>query len=71
MSDTIDVTINVTDVDDSAVTPTDPVQRYAGENGTIEIDELFEAIDHFFDVDIDLSIEDLFEVIDAFFATNG
>ena len=72
LSDTIDVTINVTDVDEEVpVTPTDPVERYAGEDGVIQIDELFEAIDHYFDVDIELSIEDLFEVIDAFFASNG
>ena len=50
LSDTIDVTINVTDVDDGAVTPVDSVGRY-DTNGTegIQIDELFDAIDDYFD----------------------
>ena len=66
LSDTIDVTINVTDVDDGAVTPTDPVDTY-DTDGTpgIQIDELIKAIDDYFDGD--LNIDDLFEVIDAYF----
>ena len=66
LSDTIEVTINVTDVDDSAVTPTDPVDTY-NTNGIagIQIDELFEAIDDYFEDG--LSISELFEVIDAYF----
>ena len=33
----------------------------------IQIDELFDAIDDYFDVDIELSIDELFAVIDAYF----
>ena len=66
LSDTIDVTINVTDVDDGAVTPVGPVQTY-DTNGTpgIQISELFDAIDDYFDSQINIS--ELFEVIDAYF----
>ena len=60
------MTINVTDVDDGAVTPMDPVDTY-DTDGTpgIQIDELIKAIDDYFDGD--LNIDDLFEVIDAYF----
>ena len=65
-SDTIDVTINVTDVDGGTVTPVDPVDTY-DTNGTagIQIDEVFDAINAYFDDG--LSIDDLFAVIDAYF----
>ena len=33
----------------------------------IQIDELFTAIDDYFDDSVDLNIDDLFEIIDAFF----
>ena len=60
-ADTIEVTINVTEVDEG------PVQRYDGnDDGEIDIGELFNAIDDYFDEG--LSISDLFEVIDAYFA---
>ena len=66
LSDTIDVTINVTDVVE--VVPEVPaiVQGY-DTNGTpgIQISELFDAIDDYFDEEI--SISQLFEVIDAYF----
>ena len=66
LSDTIDVTINVTDVDDGAVTPTDPVETYdTNETAGIQIDELFEAIDDYFAGE--LSISELFVLIDAYF----
>ena len=69
LSGTIDVTINVTDVVDEAPTV---VERYAGDDGRIDLDELFKAIDDFFDVNIPFSLDDLFAVIDAFFSpTNG
>ena len=69
LSDTIEVTINVTDVVDEAPTV---VERYAGDDGRIDLDELFKAIDDFFDVNIPFSLDDLFAVIDAFFSpTNG
>ena len=68
LSGTIDVTINVTDVVDEAPTP---VERYDLNDNGIDIDELFEAIDDYFDVAIELSIDDLFAVIDAYFANNG
>ena len=58
------MTINVTDVVE-VVPPV--VERYAGDDGRIDLDELFEAIDDYFDVDIELSIDDLFAVIDAYF----
>ena len=64
-SDTTAVTINVTDVVEA---PPTTVQDY-DKNGTpgIQIDELFKAIDDYFDDDIELSIDDLFAVIDAYF----
>ena len=68
-SDTIEVTIDVTDVVNEAPTA---VETY-DTNGTagIQIDELFDAIDAYFDESVDLSIDDLFEIIDAYFANNG
>ena len=73
LSDTITVTISVTDVDDGTVTPMDPVDTYDTDvpPDGIQIDELFAAIDDYFNDDIQLSIEDLFAIIDAFFTTNG
>ena len=64
LSDTIDVTINVTDVVE--VVPVDLVDGY-DTNGVagIQIDELFEAINDYFDEEIDIA--ELFEVIDAYF----
>ena len=60
LTDTIEVTINVTDVDEG------PVQRY-DTDGTpgISIAELFVAIDDYFAEGI--SISELFDVIDAYF----
>ena len=66
LSDTIDVTINVTDVVE--VVPEVPaiVQGYdTNDDGDISIAELFVAIDDYFDGEI--SISQLFEVIDAYF----
>ena len=66
LSDTIDVTINVTDVVE--VVPEVPaiVQGYdTNDDGDISIAELFVAIDDYFDEEI--SISQLFEVIDAYF----
>ena len=59
-NDTIDVTINVTDVEEG------PVQRF-DTDGTpgISVDELFVAIDAYFADEID--VDELFEVIDAYF----
>ena len=66
LSDTIDVTINVTDVVE--VVPEVPaiVQGYDTNNTPgIQISELFVAIDDYFDGQINIS--ELFEVIDAYF----
>ena len=54
------------------MTPTDPVETY-DTDGTpgISISELFDAIDAYFDPEIELSLSDLFDVIDAYFAING
>ena len=64
LSDTIDVTINVTDVIEEV--PVDLVDGY-DTNGVagIQIDELFSAIDDYFAGEINIS--ELFEVIDAYF----
>ena len=63
----VEVTIEVTDVDDGAVTPVDSVGRY-DTNGTegIQIDELFDAIDDYFAGGI-ITIDQLFQIIDAYF----
>ena len=59
----LDVVITVTDVSDERPAA---VQKYdRNETAGIQIDELFEAIDDYFDGD--LSISELFEVIDAYF----
>ena len=66
LSDTIDVTINVTDVVE--VVPEVPaiVQGYDTNNTPgIQISELFDAIDDYFAGQINIS--ELFEVIDAYF----
>ena len=66
LSDTIDVTINVTDVVE--VVPEVPaiVEGYDTNNTPgIQISELFVAIDDYFDGQINIS--ELFEVIDAYF----
>ena len=48
--------------------PVDPVDTYdTNVTPGIQIDELFDAIDDYFDDDVDLSIDDLFKVIDAYF----
>ena len=64
LSDTVDVTINVTDVVEEV--PVDLVDGY-DTNGVagIQIDELFSAIDDYFAGEINIS--ELFEVIDAYF----
>ena len=60
LTDSIDVTINVTDVEEGAV------QRFDSDgDGNISIAELFSAIDAYFADGI--SISELFEVIDAYF----
>ena len=65
---TQDVTVTVTDVDDSPVDPMDPVDTY-DDNGIsgIQIDELLNAIDDFFDPAVSLDLSDLLDVLDAFF----
>ena len=67
LSDTINVTITVTDVDEG-VPPEVPaiVQGYDTNNdGDISIAELFDAVDDYFNEEI--SISQLFEVVDAYF----
>ena len=66
LSDTIDVTINVTDVVE--VVPEVPaiVQGYDTNGDGIDIDELFNAIDDYFAGGI-ITIDQLFQVIDAYF----
>ena len=61
--DTIDVTINVTDVVE--VVPM-TVQDYDTNGDGIDIDELFNAIDDYFTGGI-ITIDQLFQVIDAYF----
>ena len=66
LSDTIDVTINVTDVVEED--PVDPVARYdADRNQMISLDEALQAVEDFFDPAVSLSLSDVLEVIDAFF----
>ena len=61
---TMDVTVEVTDVDEG------PVVRYDSDgDGMISISELFAAIDAYFEDG--LSISDLFDIIDAYFNGNG
>ena len=63
LSDTINVTINVTDVVE--VVPA-IVQTYDTNGDGIDIDELFNAIDDYFTGGI-ITIDQLFQVIDAYF----
>ena len=64
---TADVTINVTDVNEDV--PMAVKDYDTNLIPGIQIGELFEAIDDYFDGEID--IDELFEVIDAYFANNG
>ena len=63
LSGTIDVTINVTDVDEPVPMT---VQDYDPNGDGIDIDELFNAIDDYFAGGI-ITIDQLFQVIDAYF----
>ena len=63
-TDAIEVTINVTNVDET------PVEKYDRDNdGSISRTELFNAVDDYFDGE--LTTSELFDVIDAYFASNG
>ena len=62
-SASIEVTINATDVDEST-----PLQRYAGEDGVLQLEEVYAAIDDYFDNGADaLTLEQLYELIDLYF----
>ena len=65
--DTITVTITVTDVDDTTE-PMTLLDRYdADDNGEIELDEVFQAIDDYFDYDDRLTLEQINEIVDLYF----
>ena len=66
LTDAIDVTINVTDVDEEVPTA---VQTYDTEDprGIITLAEALNAVEDFFDPAVSLSLSDVLDVIDAFF----
>ena len=67
LSDTIDVTINVTDVDEGVPEVPAIVDEYdSNKDGDISIAELFVAIDDYFAGGI-ITIAQLFQIIDAYF----
>ena len=61
-----DVMVTVTDVDEA--TPMDLLTSYdANNNGEIDLDEVFTAIDDYFDYDDRLTLEEVFEIVDLYF----
>ena len=70
LSDSIDVTITVTDVDDM-VTGETLLDRYDdNDNDQIDKDEVFRAIDDYFDYPDRLTKEEVFEIVDLYFAVS-
>ena len=63
--DTITVTITVTGVDDAM--PMDLVDRYDANNNGLELDEVFTAIDDYFDYDDRITLEEVYELVDLYF----
>ena len=65
----LDVTVTVTDVDDTGPPDTDLLERYGGDDGMIDEEEVGDAIDdHFFGMGANaLSQSDLEEVLDLHF----
>ena len=62
--DMITVTITVTDVDEERTL----LERYdANDSGEIDLDEVFTAIDDYFDYDDRLTLEEVFEIVDLYF----
>ena len=54
------------------IDPDTAVARYDSNNdGMIDLDEMFVAIDAYFDDPAGFGIDELFEIIDAYFASNG
>ena len=65
-SDSIDVTITVTDVDEGM--PMDLLTRYDDNNNkVIDLEEVFRAIDDYFDYDDRLTLVEVYEVVDLYF----
>ena len=60
---TMRVTVTVTDVADEQQTL---VQRYAGTDGVLQLEEVYAAIDDYFDNDA-LTLEQLYELVDLYF----
>jgi hypothetical protein len=64
---TRDVTVKVTT--DAVVTVTDGtlLARYAGTDGVLELDDVFMAIDDYFDYDDRITLEEIYELVDLYF----
>ena len=65
-TDSIDVTVTVTDVDEGM--PMDLLTRYDdNQNDVIDLPEVFRAIDDYFDYDDRLTLAEVYEVVDLYF----
>ena len=65
-TDSIDVTVTVTDVDEGM--PMDLLTRYdENKNNVIDLPEVFRAIDDYFDYDDRLTLDEVYEVVDLYF----
>ena len=68
-TDTIDVTITVTDEEETGEDTL--LSTYdANNNGKIDRDEVFTAIDDYFDYDDRITLEEVFEIVGLYFANN-
>ena len=64
----LDVTVTVTDVDDTGSTDTDLLGRYDdNKNGKIDRDEVLDGIEDFFDPDVEISRDEVLDLIELFF----
>ena len=65
--DTVTVTITVTDVDEGQQ-PTTLLGRYdADNNDEIDLDEIYKALDDFFDYDDRITLDEVYQLVDLFF----
>jgi hypothetical protein len=64
---TRNVTVRVTT--DAVVPVTDGtlLARYAGTDGVLELDDVFMAIDDYFDYDDRITLEEIYELVDLYF----
>ena len=65
-TDTHEVAVTVTDVDEEIIGGT-LLERYAGVDGELQLDEVFRAIDDYFDYDDRITLEEVYQLVDLYF----